>query len=773
MTFSASPADLEKLGFRLIPTINKDPPFGISGFGAEFPTYTVRATAFGPGHVPAILGGACPGLAPDWLLILDRDGDAQWSDLGLPELPPTLSSKGDRHRYFRVPPGELRDQLGQWRPIFGGKEPKIDIVWAGGYACEPNAWDTPPSVAAIATLPEEWLRALLDKRGDAARARKPKKDRGLPPPKAEVVEMSALPVPAVEALAGIWPKPGEGCHRAALSLGGWLAQSDWALPDVLRFASAVFSAARVDNRLSQVAYSWTNRRLDPDAHVFGLRTLVQHCSGSKAAKDAAIKIVRGCVPGLEPFELDTASLIEARYGAEPEKKAMALALTAGTHAEVARDILRRFLPRSVYAEGKLWRRGADGVWVEVDDAALARLVAKYDGLEYNVTKSGFIQSYRAEHKPVRDWISRFRAKPRFFEGAPAGVPFKNGFMAWRGEEFELVPLRVAKTRYVLPFDWTSRPTVAPSWAAFVRSVWGGDGESIALLHEVLGYLICGTNRAHKMFAFVGPARAGKGTVIRVLEKILSGRCAPFKVSQLAKGFSLARLAGKLVAVDADMRAPRGEKLTEIVETLLNISGGDQVVVDRKFRDEEALRLPARILIAANPPFGLSDSGTAVAGRFVVLTFPRSFLGSEDLQLERRLEAELPGIVALAMGGLVRLARQGWRFTVPAASAADREMLAHIENPMLCFFEERCEMGESFVERANRLYQAAQEWREENGHHGISSQMFGAAVRKLMGVSQDRERDSDGRQYRVYQGIRLRPPVERQLGLVPQRVDDTM
>ena len=61
---------------------------------------------------------------------------------------------------------------------------------------------------------------------------------------------------------------------------------------------------------------------------------------------------------------------------------------------------------------------------------------------------------------------------------------------------------------------------ARRWLAFLRTLWGNDVELINCLQEMFGYLVSGDTCQQKMFLLVGPKRGGKGTIGRVLTRLL-------------------------------------------------------------------------------------------------------------------------------------------------------------------------------------------------------------------------------------------------------------
>lgn len=782
MPFPASPADLERLGFRLLPVdqSTKRPKPGISGFEAGAADWTTAARNFSPTDAPAILCGPCPalGLSGDWLMVLDRDGDAEWHQLeaalGL-ALPPTLSSKGDRHRYYRVAAGPLRDQIQQWQPLLGrGPErPKIDLKWAGGYAIEANAWDAPVRVDAIAILPGRWLEALLATRarlaGSAARARIGR--GGAPAP----VPMGALPEVALAALAAIWPDPGGGCHDAALALGGLLSDSDWALPDVMRFAAALFDRAGTTNRCTQVAYSWTNKRLDPDSHAYGLPTLIAALRGPAGGKNAAVKALRDAVPGLNAPPPDTSEafafgvatvqagqLPSGATGATPgERWRPSGDLLVGSHGEVARRIVRSRLRGSVADLGEIWQRDGRGVWQVVPRDKLARWVLEYDGFEYD-DPQGKRRAYHAAPERVIDLIHSLRARAGFFARPPLGVAFKNGFLdlSQGAANAVLRPLSRGRVFGTLPCNFEpNKKYVASTWYAYLKSIWGRDDgsldvEAVRLVHEMIGYLLVGQTAAQKIFVLLGPTRSGKGVLLRLIQEMFGQLAVSFKANRLGGQFGLTGLMGKRVAYDPDWRRPPRDGLEQVVEQLLAISACDTIEIPRKYQDPVSARLGVRLIIATNPPFGMADTGGAIGGRMKLLTFPRSFLDREDVGLFDRLKAELPAIVQLCLGAVAGrdgLEERSWRFVEPASSAEERETIAHLENPMKGFLDDECEFGPEFSVPAAVVYARATQWREDNGHKRISNQMFGETLR-ARGATQRKTGGSP----RVWVGVRLRP-----------------
>lgn len=305
----------------------------------------------------------------------------------------------------------------------------------------------------------------------------------------------------------------------------------------------------------------------------------------------------------------------------------------------------------------------------------------------------------------------------------------------------------------VPFAYEPDALEPVRWLEFLDELWPEDPESIAALQEFLGYVISGRLDLHKILLMVGPTRGGKGAIARVLGQMVGPEnVAGPTLSSLGNDFGLAPLLGKPLAVISDARLSGGNTST-VVERLLAISGEDTITVNRKYRDQWTGKLPSRFMVISNELPHLGDAAAAIVGRFVVLLLTRSWLGSEDPNLEPELHAELPEILTWALDGLDRLRAQG-RFTRPTSTDEAVIALSDLASPVAAFVRDRCTRGlEAEVPIAD-LYNAWKAWAEDNGHKPGTSQRLGRDLRAVIpGLRVVRPRDGDDRE-RVYRGVTL-------------------
>src|SRR5262249_48637176 len=74
--------------------------------------------------------------------------------------------------------------------------------------------------------------------------------------------------------------------------------------------------------------------------------------------------------------------------------------------------------------------------------------------------------------------------------------------------------------YCLDYDYRADAPPPGRWLAFLRELWPDDAPSIRELQKWFGYLLTPDTRQQKILLLIGPPRSGKGTIARVLERML-------------------------------------------------------------------------------------------------------------------------------------------------------------------------------------------------------------------------------------------------------------
>lgn len=767
MSTDLIPAEVARLharGFRLLPIKRDTKEPATDGFAAKDGLVTWADPADYYGREIAILTGPYGGKAA--LLCIDFDGSELPTEIDGAILPPTLTSKKGRHRWYIDPTGTVRQQNG-WRP-------KVDVkAGLGAYAIETKngipLWDNPDAVPAM--LPPELL-ALLPRTGD-----RPARPAPRPRPTQPMGDVDAL----VAALAAAWPQPGGECHNAALALGGALAVSSWDEDDVAAFAGALFATTGTKDRTADVLDSCRNARAGVETKdVAALVAILK--AADRGNWKAAIEMLKDGIPELRPPS--PAAVVQdesARRAAKPTDEPP---LAVGDEHELAmvlrgewddpEDRERVFLCHGklagdVVCQGELWTRTDGGpCWRARTESEIYRLLTSMHGamIRPKAGRGGVLRLPPSLAERVKtSLVAVGPAREDHFDHAP-GVAFANGWVDAASGTFTPWADCNVNVRRVLPFDYVEggAPT-APVWERFLESVWGvdpededsqRDEESIQLVHEMLGCALAGDLRAQKIFLLIGPVRAGKGTLFQLLEDIL-GRpgYTPFKVAALANNFGLQGIVGAASAVDPDVRFRAWQNGDPIVERLLSISANDAQAVPRKNIEDWKGRLGVQLWLATNPPFKPEDASHALASRFVILPFTRSFLGREDTGLPEKLRAEIPAIVARALAAYRDgYLKRGCRFVEPEAAGEARGEL----DLMAGFFAACCELGAGYTDHPTEFQTAARDWVAVERQTKLANDAYSAAL-KQRGIRRARApRGIEGRPWWLW-GARRRPRPE--------------
>lgn len=262
---------------------------------------------------------------------------------------------------------------------------------------------------------------------------------------------------------------------------------------------------------------------------------------------------------------------------------------------------------------------------------------------------------------------------------------------------------------VLTFCFNSDAT-APRWQGFLAELWGDDTESIETLQEIFGYCLTADVSQEKIFFITGPKRAGKGTILKVLQALVGIENSIWPtLGSLGERFGLEPLVRKRLVIISDLRLDARKSTIPLVEMLLRISGRDYVVAEKKNISERwEGQLRTRIVIASNEVPRLEDSSGVIESRIIPLKLSVSFYGREDLSLSRDLMRELPGILNWALTGLLRLRERGY-FRRPASARKVERRLAEVSNFDAAFMDQCCERGPECKVVYDDLYSAFKEF----------------------------------------------------------------
>jgi P4 family phage/plasmid primase-like protien len=318
------------------------------------------------------------------------------------------------------------------------------------------------------------------------------------------------------------------------------------------------------------------------------------------------------------------------------------------------------------------------------------------------------------------------------------------------------------TRNALDFAHQPAAPEPARWLAFLREVWPDpdEAECIVALQDFMGYLLTPDTSLQKALLMPGPKRSGKGTIGRVMSKLVgeANTVAPSLNSFGRSDFGLEPLLAKQLALVSDMRLSGRTDEAAVAENLLRITGEDRVSVNRKHRQAVEVTLRARFVVMTNEVPKFADRSGALVSRFIVLPMRQSFYGREDPGLTAALMAELPGILNWAVDGWRRVKARG-RITQPEVGRDVALQMTDLSSPIPAFVRECCEVGGEFRVAKDHLFNAFRAWhRDRIGHDYIggsntwASMLYSATDNAVRAV----KAGGDGGRVPSFGGIRLRP-----------------
>ncbi len=279
-----------------------------------------------------------------------------------------------------------------------------------------------------------------------------------------------------------------------------------------------------------------------------------------------------------------------------------------------------------------------------------------------------------------------------------------------------------------------------------------------VLQEWFGYCLTMDTSFRAMLILYGEARTGKSTLSNILEAMIgSENRSAVPLECFWNRFAPQEMVGKLVNFCGD-----SNKIDRLAEGVIKrFTGGDSILVDRKYKQPVTLKMIAKIIVATNIFPQVQDTSEALWDRFIVIPMNVRLTDSEidrSLLLSEKtswpLRRELPGIFNWAIDGLQRLRRQG-HFTVSQQLVQAKSEVRHENCSLSWFVEERCSEGGSTTTK-----QFMHEYIcfcENQALQINSASVVGRILRKLMPDVVKKQLKEAGQRQMTYVGVTVNVP----------------
>jgi putative DNA primase/helicase len=417
-------------------------------------------------------------------------------------------------------------------------------------------------------------------------------------------------------------------------------------------------------------------------------------------------------------------------------------------------------------DGNRW--DADGAQARALQLSLASLEQFANAIvpgESGKERAAYRASRLSLHYPTR--LIQFAAQTGLLNVAATDLDARSNLL---GCENGIIDLRTGELLTGRPDLLVSRTTglaydpdaTCPRFEQFLTEVQGDDLDVQEHLRLMMGYLLTGETGVQKLWVFHGIGANGKSVLLETLLAVLgdygikaSGSVLLGRENYGGPRPDIARLAGaRLVAVsETDRRDPFSEARVK------ELTGGERIATRTLYRDEFEFVPAAKFVLATNGLPTVSGSDNGLWRRILVVPFERTF-DTPDPSLGRKLRAELPGILALAVRGAVEFYAANGRIPIPKRyEVAGREYRAD-QDTFGSFLAEHCELDTQASVGAASIQRAYANWCEQEGRVARDWQTVCARALRERGCTARRY----GRENRSHWfGVRLRSPEAENSG----------
>lgn len=276
--------------------------------------------------------------------------------------------------------------------------------------------------------------------------------------------------------------------------------------------------------------------------------------------------------------------------------------------------------------------------------------------------------------------------------------------------------------------WPGGP--CPLWRAVLKRITNNDPALETYLQTLSGYCLTGLTIESLFFFLFGTGANGKSVFVGTLVNILLdyAQTAPmdtFHASPVERHpTELARLRGaRLVSA---VETEEGKRWNESL--LKRVTGGERITARLMRQDYSEFVPQFKLLISGNHKPSLRTVDESMRRRMHLVPFVvRIPVEERDKQLAEKLRREWPGILAWAIEGAVRWAKQG--LEVPSAVLEATEEYLTAEDLFGRWLEERCVFDQESTTTTSDLFANWRRWMEDAGEHPGSLRRFVQRLRE--------------------------------------------
>jgi len=286
--------------------------------------------------------------------------------------------------------------------------------------------------------------------------------------------------------------------------------------------------------------------------------------------------------------------------------------------------------------------------------------------------------------------------------------------------------------YVLPYEYIENAE-CPSWEKFIREVTLDRQELVNVLQEFVGYCLSYLDPSYgeKSLILLGDGSNGKSVFLRILKGLIGRN--NYSVMNIAEAVQKDELRTQLINKMANITEETPKKALVESTMFKDLVTGGEVTVRKLYHGSFMVKNYAKFVMACNDMPYINDFSEGSKRRLLILPFDyRVTKTIRNVNIEKELLKELPGIFNWAMAGLRRLKNNSYQFTDSTIIQEQIDDLMFESNICLQFIEERCHIDEAITGTFTKeLYGEFMMYAKENGSWQVSRREFTASMSRYL------------------------------------------
>lgn len=297
----------------------------------------------------------------------------------------------------------------------------------------------------------------------------------------------------------------------------------------------------------------------------------------------------------------------------------------------------------------------------------------------------------------------------------------------------------------------------PLWAKFLDDITDNNIELQEYLQRAVGYSLTGSTRGQVLFFLYGLGSNGKSTFTMTIRKLMGEYGERLEADDLmlkdkrtggGPKEGIANLHNKRYIVGSELQD--GRRLdTSLVK---DMTGGETIKARRLYEHDIEFMPTFKLWLYGNHKPTIADSTLSIWRRIKQIPFGVTITDIDD-DLQTKLEAELPGILAWAVQGCLMWQKTGLNEPKVVSNATAR--YRHDQDILGDFLEDRCVIENNAIVPKIDLKTEYQNWCQDNGIDPVTQKTF---KNRLIEKGISDGRSGDGKK-RIWRGIRLSTPQD--------------